>query len=63
MRYLAFPNLLLLAIAYVPSVAAVTHNGHRVLRAAMKRADLSKRDTRITQKFKSEVVYVEGRVT
>ena len=59
MRFFQLPNALLLAV-YTSSVAAAIHDGHRVLRAATKRSDLLKRDTRILQKFESEIVYIEG---
>jgi hypothetical protein len=59
MRYFDLPNVLLLAV-YTSSVAAVAHDGHRVLRAATKRSDLLKRHTGISQKFESEVVFIEG---
>ncbi|KAL1609571.1 hypothetical protein SLS59_001077 [Nothophoma quercina] len=59
MRFFQLPNTLLLAV-YTSSVAAAIQDGHRVLRAATKRSDLLKRDTRILQKFESEIVYIEG---
>lgn len=61
MRYFELPSALLLA-GYLSSVAAVTQDGHRVLRAATKRSDLLKRSTRISQKFESEVIYIEGKL-
>ena len=59
MRYFDLLNALLLAV-YTSSVAAVAHDGHRVLRAATKRSDLLKRNTGISQKFESEVIYIQG---
>jgi hypothetical protein len=59
MRYFDLPTALLLA-AYVSSATAAVSNGHRVLRAATRRSDLHKREMKISQKFESEVVYIEG---
>jgi hypothetical protein len=41
-------------------VASSTPRTHRQLKAATKRADLYRRDVRITKKFEAEVGYVEG---
>lgn len=62
MRCCYFPTTLLFAV-YAGSIAAATTNSHRVLRAATKRSDLLKRETKITQRFESEVVYIDGRYT
>ena len=59
MRYFDLPTALLLA-AYTSSATAAMSNGHRVLRAATRRSDLHKREMKISQKFESEVVYIEG---
>lgn len=59
MRHFDLWKTLLIAL-YGSSTKALIHDGHRVLRAATRRADLLGRDSRITQKFKSDVVYVEG---
>lgn len=59
MRHFDLPKALLLAL-YADSVQAFVQDSHRVLRAAMSRSNLLKRDTRVVQKFESEVAYVEG---
>jgi hypothetical protein len=59
MRYFDLPAALLLA-AYASSATAAVSNGHRVLRAATRRSDLHKREMKISQKFESEVFYIEG---
>jgi hypothetical protein len=41
-------------------IASSTPRTHRQLKAATKRADLYRRDVRITKKFEAEVGYVEG---
>ena len=59
MRYFHLPTALLLA-AYASSATAAVGNEHRVLRAATRRSDLHKREMKISQKFESEVIYIEG---
>ncbi|KAF1931913.1 uncharacterized protein M421DRAFT_406264 [Didymella exigua CBS 183.55] len=59
MRHLELPKILLLAL-YASSVGALVQDGNLILRAATRRSDLHKRDTRIIRKYESEVVYVEG---
>ncbi|KAH6643594.1 hypothetical protein C7974DRAFT_347750 [Boeremia exigua] len=57
MRGLNLPHAVLLA-ACAGSTAAAVGSGHRVLHAATRRSDVSKRDMKIAQKFEAEVVYV-----
>lgn len=59
MRYFELPNVLLLA-GYLSSAVAATQQNHRVLRAATTHSKLLRRDTRITQKYETEVVYIES---
>ena len=59
MRHVDLPRLLWLAIC-ANCVGALAQDGPRILRAATRRSDLLMRDTRIVQKFESEVAYIEG---
>ncbi|KAJ4308075.1 hypothetical protein N0V94_009504, partial [Neodidymelliopsis sp. IMI 364377] len=61
MKYLDLPTALLLASCIASEVTATaTHKTSRVLRAATRRADLLKRNTRIERRFESEVNYIDG---
>jgi hypothetical protein len=65
MRYFGLPSACALVLAgYVSAETAVSlpksSHPERVLRAATKRSDLSRRSIKIEQKFESEVVYIEG---
>jgi hypothetical protein len=65
MHYFDLPHASVLLLAATLSHGAVAASDpnpqtHRVLRAATKRSDLSRRGLRVSKKFESELAYIQG---